>query len=119
MQEEDIAGGEVQNSREVRKVAGPIHPGRKKSCAFTEGFFSPDIETAFGGKAGRKRDNRNRQWEVKEEPRAEPDDQGRRTVTRGGGDPAEADTGDDVEEEKVAEAHDARGSDRRIHDGRG
>ena len=53
---------------------------------------------------------------VEEEPGEEPDYERRGAVAGGGGDPAEADAGDDVEEEEVAKAHDAGG---RVLDERG
>jgi len=76
----------------------------------TEGFLGPDVETTFGGETGRKGDDGSSQRDIEKKPGSEPDYEGRRTVTSGGGDPAEADSGDDVEEEKVAEAHDTGGS---------
>jgi len=110
VQEQDIAGCEIKHSGEVGKVAGPIHPGREETRSFAEGLFGPDVETTFGWKAGRKCDDGNGERNVEKKPAAEPDDQGRRTVTGGGGNPAKADAGDDIEEEKIAEAHDTGGS---------
>jgi len=107
VQEQHVAGCEVQHGREIGKVAGPIHPGGEEACTFAEGFFDPDIETTFSGKAGRKGDDGNSERNVEKKPGTEPDDEGRRTVTGGGGDPAETYAGDDVEKEKIAEAHDA------------
>jgi hypothetical protein len=46
---------------------------------------------------------------VEEEPAGKPDYEGRRAVAGGGGDPAEADAGDDVEEDEIAKTHDAGG----------
>jgi hypothetical protein len=110
MKEEDVAGGEVENTREIREIAGPVHPGAKEAGAFAEGFFSPDVESAFGWESGRKGNYGNGERNVEEQPGAEPDDEGRGTVSGGGSDPAEADASNDIEEEEIAKTHDSRGS---------
>ena len=110
MEEEDIAGGEVENGGEVGEVADPVHPGGEEAGLFAKGDLGPDVEAAFGGVARGEVDDGEGEGDVEKEPREEPDDERGRAVAGGGGDPAEADAGDDVEEEEVAKAHDAGGS---------
>ena len=99
MEVQDVAGGEVEDSGEVGKIADPVHPGGEEAGLFAESDFGPDVEAAFGGVAGGEVDDGEGERNVKEKPGGEPDDEGRRAVAGGGGDPAEADTGDDVEED--------------------
>ena len=76
---------------------------------FAESEFGPDVEAAFGGIARREMDYGQGERNVEEQPAGKPDYEGGGAVAGGGGDPAEADAGDDVEEEEVAKAHDAGG----------
>ncbi len=109
MEEENVAGGEVEDGGEVGEIADPVHPGGEEAGLFAERNFGPDIEAAFGGIAGGEMDDGEGEWNVEEEPGEEPDDERRRAMAGSGGDPAEADASDDVEEEEVAKAHDAGG----------
>ena len=110
MEEKDVASGEVEDGGEVGEIADPVHPGGEEAGLFAKCDFGPDVEATFGGIAGREMNDGEGEGNVEEEPREEPDDEGRGTVAGGGGDPAEADAGDYVEEEEVAKAHDAGGS---------
>jgi len=110
MEEEDIAGGEVEDGGEVGEITDPVHPGGEEAGLFAKSDFGPDVEAAFGGIAGGEMDDGEGEWDIEEEPGEEPDDERRGTMAGGGGDPAEADAGDYVEEEEVAKAHDAGGS---------
>ena len=103
--EEHVAGGEVEHGREVRQIAGPVRPGRHEAGEISEGAFAPDVEPAFVGIARRKLEHRERQRRVETEPRSDPDDDGTRSGGSGGRDPAQADAGDHVEQQQVAEAH--------------
>ncbi len=110
MEEEEVAGSEVEYGGEVGEIADPIHPGGEKAGLFAECELGPDVEAAFGGIAAGEMDDGKGEGNIEEEPRGEPDDEGRGAVAGGSGDPAEADAGDDIEEDEVAEAHDAGGS---------
>jgi len=107
MEEEDVAGGEIEDGGEVGEIADPVHPGGEKAGLFAESNFSPNVEAAFGGIARREMDYGESKRNVEEEPGGEPDGEGGRAVAGGGGDPAEADAGDYVKEDEVAKAHDA------------
>ena len=109
MEEEDVAGGEVEDGGEVGEIADPVHPGGEEAGLFAESEFGPDVEAAFGGIAGGEMDDGKGKGNVEEEPAGKPDYEGRGAVAGGGGDPAEADAGDDVEEDEIAKTHDAGG----------
>lgn len=44
VEEEDVAGGEIEDRGEVREIADPVHPGGEEAGLFTEGDFGPDVE---------------------------------------------------------------------------
>ena len=116
---DEIAGGEIENGREVREVAGPIRPGGHEAGEIAESALAPDVEAPFVRVAGREFHDGKRERQVEEEPRTDPDDD-RTGARRGGGsDPAQADAGDGVEENQIAEAENALGSVRRLDLGGG
>src|SRR5882757_209219 len=47
--EEDVAGGEVEDGGEVGQVAGPVSPGGHKAGEVAEGALAPHVEAAFVG----------------------------------------------------------------------
>ena len=102
--EENVAGGEIEDGGEVREVAGPVSPGGHEAGEVSEGAFAPDVESAFAGIAGRKFENGKGERRVEAEPGANPDDNGTRTGGGGGGDPAQADAGNHVKQNQIAEA---------------
>src|SRR5580700_5688915 len=108
--EENVAGGEVENGREVGKVASPIGPGRHEAGEISEGALAPDVEAAFAGIAGRKLKHAKRERGVEAEPGADPDNDGTGTGGGGGGDPAQTDAGDYVKQNEIAEAEYAPGA---------
>jgi len=97
VEEENVAGSEVEYGGEVGEIADPVHPGGEKAGLFAESEFGPDVEAAFGRIAAREMDDGEGEGNIEEEPGGEPDDQGRGAVAGRSGDPAEADAGDDVE----------------------
>ena len=103
--EEHVAGGEVEHGREVGQVAGPISPRRHEAGEISEGALAPDIKPAFIRIARRKFQHRKRQRRVETQPGADPDDDRTRPGGRGGCDPAQADAGDHIKQNQVAEAH--------------
>ncbi len=105
--EEDVAGGEVEDGREVREIARPVSPGGHEAGEISEGALAPDVESAFAGIAGRKLQHGKGERHVEAEPGANPDDDGTGAGGGGGGDPAQADAGDYIEQNEIAEAEHA------------
>ena len=103
--EKSVAGSKVEYRGEVGKVAGPVGPGGDEPGEVSEGTFAPDVEAALIGVARREFQYGQRQRRVESEPCADPDDDGAGTSGRCGGDPAQADARDDVEEDEVAKSH--------------
>ena len=101
--EENVAGSEIEDGREVGEVAGPVSPGGHEAGEVSEGAFAPDVEAAFAGIAGRKLENGKCERRIEAEPGADPDDDRTGASGGGGGDPAQADAGDHVEQNEIAE----------------
>ena len=101
----DVAGGEIKHGGEIGQIAGPVCPGRHESGKISERFLAPDVKPALIGIAGRQLDDGERQRDIEDQPRADPDHD--RTGPGGGSgcNPAQADAGDHVEQNEVAEAH--------------
>src|ERR1700682_1609094 len=93
--------------REIGEIAGPVDPGGDEAGEIAEAALAPDVEAAFLGVTGRKLDDRKHQWNIKAEPGGDPDGDGAGAGAAGGGDPAQADGGYDVEQDEVDETHDA------------
>ncbi len=108
--EENVAGGEVEDGGEVGKVAGPVSPAGHEAGEISEGALAPDVESAFAGITGRELEHRERERRVEAEPRADPDDDRTGTGGGSGGDPAQADAGDHVKQNQIAEAEHALGA---------
>src|ERR1700685_1412587 len=108
--EQRIAGGKIQNSREVGQVASPISPRRHKSGEVAESAFAPDIQAALVGIARGEFYYRERERRIENEPGADPNDDRTRARSSGGSDPAQADAGDHVEQEQIAKAEYATGA---------
>src|SRR5262249_9099738 len=110
VKEKDVAGGEVEDGGEVRQITDPVHPGREEAGSFAKSDFGPDGEATLGGITRREGGHGEGEGNVEKQPCEEPDDEGGGAMAGGRGDPAETDAGDDIEEDEVAKAHDARGS---------
>ena len=108
--EENVAGGEIEDGREVREVAGPVSPCGHEAGKVSEGALAPDVEAAFAGIAGRQFDHGKREGSVETEPGADPDDNGTGAGGGCGGDPAQADAGDHVKQNEITEAQHAPGA---------
>src|SRR5713226_1889555 len=108
--EEHIAGCEIQDSRKVRKVRSPVSPGGHESGEVAERTLRPDVEAAFIWIARRKFDHRKGQRRIKRKPGADPDDNRTRAGGSSSGNPAQADAGDYVKKQQVAESHDPLGA---------
>ena len=65
------------------------------------------VEAAFVGIAGGERDDAGAERQEEAEKREHPDEKRAGTGRRGGGDPADAEDGDDVEEGEIAKAQGA------------
>ena len=105
--EENVAGGKIEDGREVGKIAGPVSPGGHEAGEVSEGALAPDIEAAFTRIAGRKLEHRECKRRIETEPRADPDDDGTRAGRSCGGDPAQTDAGNHIKQNQVAEAEHA------------
>src|SRR3984957_14952382 len=103
--EENIAGGKIQNSREVGQVAGPVSPGSYESGKVSERAFAPDVEAALVRVPRRKLQYRQRQRRIETEPRPDPNHDGTRPGRRRRGDPPQADPSDHVKQNEVAKPH--------------
>src|ERR1700741_3389054 len=103
--EKSVAGCKVEDCREVGKVAGPVGPGGDEAGEISESAFAPDVESTFTGIARGEFQHRQRKRRVKSEPGADPDQDRAGTSGGSGGDPAQADAGDNVEQDEVAEPH--------------
>jgi len=90
---------------EVKEGVDPIGPSGDKAVKGTEGFAGPDVEAALLRKAGGKLVDDQRSGDEKEYRGQDPQADGRGSVVAGGGDPARAENGGDVEEKHVPEAH--------------
>ena len=99
-----LAAREVQQAREVRQVRSPVRPAGDERGERAERLLAPDVEPALLRIARRQLEDGEDERHEEAERRDHPDDE--RARARGGGrrDPAEAEAGDDVEEEQVAEA---------------
>src|SRR6202022_570117 len=106
---DDVAGGEIQNRREIGEVAGPVSPGRNESGKISKRLLAPDIKPAFVRIARRQFYDRKSQRGIKEQPCPYPDHNG--TGAGGGsrGNPAQANASDHIEQNQVTEAHYALG----------
>ena len=102
---ERVTRGEIEDGGIVRKVAGPVSPTGDESGKFSEGALAPDVEAAFLRIARRKFHHGKRERKIKRAPGDQPDYNGTCADGGGRGDPAQADAGDDVEEDQVAKTH--------------
>ena len=105
--EENIAGREVQHGREVGQVRGPVSPSRHEAGKVAKSALRPNVEAAFIRIARRKLNHRERKRRVKGKPCADPDDDRAGSGRGRGGNPAQADAGDYIEEHQVAKSHDS------------
>src|SRR6202040_1275294 len=107
---ERVAGREVENGRVVRKITRPVGPAGDESRKFAESAFAPHVEAAFLRVARGKLHHGKRERKIERAPCDQPDYDRACADGGGGGDPAQADAGDDVEEDEVAEAQRAAGA---------
>ena len=103
--EQGIAGGEVQDGRKVREIAGPVGPGGHEAGEVAKGALAPHVKTAFIGISRGEFEHGEGERRIEAEPGSDPDDDRAWARGRGGGDPAQADAGDDIEKDQVAKAH--------------
>src|SRR6202020_1219979 len=103
---EGVAGGKIEHRREIGQVASPVRPGGNEAGEIAKSTFAPDVNSAFVGIARRELDYRERQRRVENKPRADPDDDGTGAGRGRRRNPAQADAGDHVEQNQVAESHD-------------
>jgi hypothetical protein len=108
--EKRVAGREVEDGRVVRKIARPVGPAGDESRKFAECALTPDVEAAFLRVTRGKLHHGKRERKIERAPGDQPDYNGACADGGGSGDPAQADAGDDVEENEVAEAHRAAGA---------
>src|SRR5262249_31103451 len=102
--EQQIAGGKVQQRREIRQVRSPIQPARHEGGGGTKRTFSPDVNATLFGitrrELQRRKDERDEETNGGDDPndeRAWPGCGCRRN-------PTQTERGNDVEKEEVAES---------------
>src|SRR5689334_18943233 len=98
---ERIAGGKIEDSREVRQVARPVCPRAHEPGEITECFFGPDVNPALIRIARRKLDDGECKWRVKQQPGSDPYNDRTRSGRCGCRNPAQADAGHDIEQKQV------------------
>src|SRR5262249_48659157 len=102
-----VSRGEVEQAGEVRQVRSPVAPASDERSERPEGPFAPDVDAAFLRIARRQLEHGEDERHEQAERGDDPDDQ-RAGPGRGGRrNPAQAEAGDQVEKEEVAEAEDA------------
>jgi hypothetical protein len=102
---ERIGRVEIKHAGEVRQVRGEIAPPDHEADGRPERAPRPDIEPALFGIARRQLDHRQHQRQIESQEGADPDQDRARPGGSGGGDPAQADAGDDIEQREVGDAH--------------
>ena len=107
--EEHIAGGEVQDGREVGEIARPVRPRGHEPGEVAKGALAPHIESALVRIARGEFQHRKRQRRVEAQPGPNPDDDRTRARGRRRRNPAQADAGDYIKQQQVAEPHNVPG----------
>src|SRR5437660_6185841 len=99
-----VAGGKIKNGWKIWQIACPVCPGGHESGKIAKGVFAPNVQSAFVGIPRRELDDRERKRRVEEKPGPDPNCD--RTWPGGGsgGNPTQADAGNNVEKHQVAEA---------------
>ena len=106
---ECVAGGEIEHGGKVGQVAGPVDPAGEECREVAEGALGPEVQAAFLRIARGEFHDAQRQRNEDGEQADDPDDDGTGADAGGDRDPAQAQGGDHVEHDEVAEAEDALG----------
>src|SRR5262245_33500938 len=96
--------GEEQPGK-VEKGVGPVGPAGDEAVKLTECLLGPGVQSSLGGIARGKLNHDKRSWDKEEERSQNPKAERRCSIVGGGGDPARAEDGSDVEEQHIPEAH--------------
>src|SRR5712671_953027 len=107
--EQRVSGGKIENRWEVREIACPVCPSGHESGEIAKGTLAPNVQAALVGIARRELNHGEGERRVEEEPGADPNCNCTRAGCGGGGNPAQADTGNHIEKYQVAEAKNATG----------
>ena len=114
--EQGVAGGEEQQPGKVRQVRGPVAPAGEKRGKGAECRFAPQVHAAFTGMARRQLEDREHERNEETQRAQHPEPHGAGSCRRRRGHPAQAEAGDEVEEDEVTNAEDAGQASRGRHD---